>query len=38
MDWLGKLLLPIEWVVAWILAFFHMAFTALGRGSQRLQV
>ena len=30
MDWLGKLLLPIEWVVAWILAFFHMAFTALG--------
>lgn len=30
MDWLGNILRPIEWVVAWILAFFHEGFTALG--------
>ncbi|MYM20179.1 membrane protein insertase YidC [Brevibacterium sp. 5221] len=30
MDWLGKLLLPLEWVVAWILTFFHQVLTSIG--------
>lgn len=30
MDWIGKILLPLEWVVAWILTFFHQVLTAVG--------
>ena len=30
MDWLSKILLPIEWVVAWILTIFHNILTSLG--------
>ncbi|GEB22332.1 membrane protein insertase YidC [Brevibacterium aurantiacum] len=30
MDWMDKLLYPLQWVVAWILAIFHEIFTAIG--------
>ncbi len=30
MDWIDKLLYPLQWVVAWILAIFHEIFTAIG--------
>ena len=30
MDWMDKLLYPLQWVVAWILAIFHEIFTAVG--------
>lgn len=30
MSWIDNLLLPLQWVVAWILAIFHQVFTSLG--------
>ncbi|SMX87690.1 MULTISPECIES: membrane protein insertase YidC [unclassified Brevibacterium] len=30
MDWMDKLLYPLQWVVAWVLAIFHEVFTAIG--------
>ncbi|GAA4282558.1 membrane protein insertase YidC [Brevibacterium daeguense] len=30
MGWIDTLLLPLQWVVAWILAIFHQIFTTLG--------
>ena len=30
MDWIGQILLPLEWVVAWILTFFHQVLTSIG--------
>lgn len=30
MEWMDKLLYPLQWVVAWILAIFHEIFTAIG--------
>jgi YidC/Oxa1 family membrane protein insertase len=39
MDWMDKLLYPLQWVVAWILAIFHEIFTAIGLPSrQRLDL
>ena len=42
MDWMDKLLYPLQWVVAWILAIFHEIFTesvskptAVGPGCSR---
>lgn len=33
MNWLYDLLLPIQWVVAWIMYFFHGLLTSLGMSS-----
>lgn len=30
MDWLSRILFPIEWVISWILAIFHEVFTTIG--------